>query len=47
MIETGEIDTKPWVTHRLDLADVPTQFAGLSGRPDLVKAVIEVSEELA
>ncbi len=47
MIETGEIDTKPWVTHRLDLADVPAQFGGLPGRPDLVKAVIEVSEESA
>ena len=41
MIETGEIDTKPWVTHRLNLADVPAQFASLPGRPDLVKAIIE------
>ncbi len=44
MIETGEIDTRPWITHRLDLADVPKQFASLPGRPDLVKAVIEVTD---
>ena len=43
MIETGEIDTKPWVTHRLDLADVPAEFASLPGRPGLVKAIIEVA----
>lgn len=41
-IESGEIDTAPWVTHRLGLNEVPTVFAGLTADPRLVKAVIEV-----
>jgi 2-desacetyl-2-hydroxyethyl bacteriochlorophyllide A dehydrogenase len=44
MIEEGTIDTTPWITHRLQLADVPARFAELPGRPGLVKAVIEVSD---
>ena len=44
MIEEGRIDTGPWVNHRLALRNVPTEFAGLRGIPDLVKAVIEVDE---
>jgi threonine dehydrogenase-like Zn-dependent dehydrogenase len=44
MIEGGRIDTTPWITHRLSLADVPARFAELPGRPGLVKAMIEVSD---
>ena len=44
MIETGEIDTTPWITDRLTLADVPRAFAGLRSRPNLVKAMIEVND---
>jgi 2-desacetyl-2-hydroxyethyl bacteriochlorophyllide A dehydrogenase len=44
MIEDGTIDTTPWITHRLSLADVPARFAELPGRPGLVKAMIEVSD---
>jgi 2-desacetyl-2-hydroxyethyl bacteriochlorophyllide A dehydrogenase len=44
MIEGGQIDTTPWVTHRLALAEVPRAFAGLRDQPGLVKAVIEVGE---
>ena len=44
LIESGQIDTKPWVTHRLDLAAVPADFAGLPGQQDLVKAIIEVRD---
>jgi 2-desacetyl-2-hydroxyethyl bacteriochlorophyllide A dehydrogenase len=44
LIETGRIDTTPWVTHRMGLADVPAAFAGLRGRPDLVKAMVEVGD---
>jgi hypothetical protein len=44
MIETGEIDTTPWITDRLTLADVPRAFAGLRSRPKLVKAMIEVND---
>jgi threonine dehydrogenase-like Zn-dependent dehydrogenase len=44
MIENGKIDTSPWITDRLALGDVPKDFAALRQRPNLVKAIIEVSE---
>jgi threonine dehydrogenase-like Zn-dependent dehydrogenase len=44
MIEEGRIDTAPWVTHRLSLADVPAAFAGLREQPGLIKAMIEVGD---
>lgn len=44
MIERGEIDTAPWINHRMDLADVPAEFKGLREIPGLVKAVIEVRD---
>jgi 2-desacetyl-2-hydroxyethyl bacteriochlorophyllide A dehydrogenase len=44
LIEERRIDTTPWITHRLPLADVPERFAELPGRPGLVKAMIEVSD---
>jgi 2-desacetyl-2-hydroxyethyl bacteriochlorophyllide A dehydrogenase len=44
MIEDGSIDTTPWITHRIGLAEVPAAFAGLPKQPGLVKAMIEVSE---
>jgi 2-desacetyl-2-hydroxyethyl bacteriochlorophyllide A dehydrogenase len=44
MIENGQIDTSPWITDRLALADVPKDFAALHRRPNLVKAIVEVSE---
>jgi alcohol dehydrogenase len=42
-IETGQIDTKPWVTHRTSFADVPTVFPSYT-KPEtgVIKAVIEV-----
>jgi 2-desacetyl-2-hydroxyethyl bacteriochlorophyllide A dehydrogenase len=42
MIERGRIDTTPWVTHRMSLAEAPEKFAGLPGREGLVKAMIDV-----
>jgi hypothetical protein len=42
MIEAGQIDTRPWITHRLALAAVPSEFPSLPGRTNLVKAMIEV-----
>lgn len=42
MIESGKIDTTPWITDRLRLADVPKEFATLYQREALVKAIIEV-----
>jgi alcohol dehydrogenase len=44
MIENGKIDTSPWITDRLALADVPKDFASLRQRPNLVKAIVEVGE---
>lgn len=44
MIERGEIDTKPWVSKRMRLGDVPGEFPSLRAIPDLIKAVIEVDE---
>jgi 2-desacetyl-2-hydroxyethyl bacteriochlorophyllide A dehydrogenase len=42
MIDEGKIDTKPWVTNRMRLDEVPERFAGLPKDPDLVKCMIEV-----
>jgi 2-desacetyl-2-hydroxyethyl bacteriochlorophyllide A dehydrogenase len=41
-IERGEIDTGPWITHRMTLAEVPAQFAKVAAQPGLVKAMIAV-----
>jgi threonine dehydrogenase-like Zn-dependent dehydrogenase len=43
MIEGGEIDTSPWINARFPLDEVPAVFAELRTRPQLVKAIIEVS----
>lgn len=41
-IERGEIDTGPWITHRMALEEVPAQFARVAAQPGLVKAMIAV-----
>jgi len=41
-IEQGQIDTSPWITHRLGLAEVVDDFPALAAQPGLVKAMIEV-----
>ncbi len=43
LIEEGEIDVNPWITHRLDLEDVPVGFPDLT-RPEhgVLKALITV-----
>jgi 2-desacetyl-2-hydroxyethyl bacteriochlorophyllide A dehydrogenase len=43
-METGKIDTTPWITHRLALAEVPERFADISRQPGLVKAMVEVTD---
>jgi 2-desacetyl-2-hydroxyethyl bacteriochlorophyllide A dehydrogenase len=40
LIESGRIDTEPWITHRMALADVPRRFAELATQPGLIKAMI-------
>jgi len=42
LIESGDLDTSPWITHRMELSEVPAKFAELRGYRDLVKAVIQV-----
>jgi 2-desacetyl-2-hydroxyethyl bacteriochlorophyllide A dehydrogenase len=42
LLELGRIDTAPWITHRLTLADVPARFAQIAREPGLLKAMIEV-----
>ena len=43
LVEEGTIDTRPWVTHRLDLSDVPIGFArDIAGNPAVLKAMIDV-----
>jgi 2-desacetyl-2-hydroxyethyl bacteriochlorophyllide A dehydrogenase len=42
MIEEGRIDTRPWITHRMQLSEVPSEFPALPRQPGLVKAIIEV-----
>jgi len=44
MIESGEIDTSPWITHRMNLSEVPQQFREVVEDPALRKAVIEVDD---
>ena len=41
-VENGTIDTRPWMTHRLTLDDVPEKFALTIAEPNLIKAIIEV-----
>jgi threonine dehydrogenase-like Zn-dependent dehydrogenase len=43
-VAAGRLDTSPWVTDRLRLRDVPAEFAGLAGRPGLVKAMVDVDD---
>jgi len=41
-VESGEIDTRPWITHRFALADVPEIFPrDIAGNPSVLKAVID------
>lgn len=42
MMEEGRIDTRPWITHRLKLDEVPERFADLPRDPSCIKAMIEL-----
>lgn len=41
-IEEGHVDTAPWITHRMKLAEVPDRFREVIASKDLLKAMIEV-----
>ena len=43
MMEEGRIDTSHWVTDRLSLAEVASQFHALPGRRTLIKAIVDVN----
>lgn len=43
MIENGKIDTSPWITDRLQLSEVASQFASLPERKTLIKAIVNVN----
>jgi len=41
-VEEGRLDTRPWITHRFRLAEVPDVFASkIAGDPSVLKAMIE------
>lgn len=45
LIEEGRIDTKPWITHRFELADTPSYFpSSIAGNPAVLKAMITVGD---
>ena len=41
-LEAGRVDTRPWITHRLPLDEVPERLPLLEGDPHLLKAMVEV-----
>jgi 2-desacetyl-2-hydroxyethyl bacteriochlorophyllide A dehydrogenase len=42
-IEQRQIDTTPWITHRLSLDEVPRRFPDLAREKNCIKAMIEVT----
>ena len=43
-IESGRVDTSPWITHRLPLKDVPKKFGAIVSDATLRKAIIDLDE---
>jgi 2-desacetyl-2-hydroxyethyl bacteriochlorophyllide A dehydrogenase len=44
MIEEGKIDTSHWITDRLMLSEVVSQFQNLPTRQTLVKAIVDINQ---
>lgn len=44
LMEQGKLDTSSWITHRLKLTEVPVRMPALLGRPELIKAVVEIED---
>ena len=44
LVETGVVDTRPWITHRFKLEETPAHFpAHIAGNPAVLKAMIDVA----
>lgn len=43
-IESGRIDTRPWITARMALGQVPDRFVDVTSDPTLVKSMVETSD---
>jgi 2-desacetyl-2-hydroxyethyl bacteriochlorophyllide A dehydrogenase len=43
-IESGRIDTRPWITARMSLSQVPDCFVKVTTDPTLVKSMVETSD---
>ena len=43
-IESGRIDTRPWITARMRLGQVPDRFVEVTKDPTLVKSIVETSD---
>ena len=41
-LESGRVDARPWITHRLGLEEVPEQLPSLEGSEGLLKAMVEI-----
>ncbi|HEX4022671.1 MAG TPA: zinc-binding alcohol dehydrogenase family protein [Acidobacteriaceae bacterium] len=44
LIESNQIDIRPWITDRLVLSDVPVRLIDLASRSNFMKALIEVAD---
>jgi 2-desacetyl-2-hydroxyethyl bacteriochlorophyllide A dehydrogenase len=44
MLEERQINMHPWITDRMQLAQVPMEFKDLPSRPTLIKAIVDVEE---
>jgi threonine dehydrogenase-like Zn-dependent dehydrogenase len=43
LVESGQVDTRPWITHRFKLTETPAHFPKhIAGNPSVLKAMIEV-----
>ena len=43
-IETGVVDTEPWITHRMELDEIPERFEKTITSPGMRKSVIHVAD---
>jgi len=44
MLESKLINVVPWITDRMQLAEVPVKFQTLFDRPKLIKAIVDVAD---